>query len=800
MITGQLVRRLAILALPFVTVGSALAEAPAGYYSTCEGKKGAALLSALCDKISSHTNVGYDGLWNVYTTSDVRPNGKVWDMYSTKEWTVGQQHCGNYSKVGDCINREHSVPQSWFNSASPMKADAFHVYPTDGKVNGQRSNYPYGECVGGTNLGSNGNVKALGRLGKSTFAGYSGTVFEPDDEYKGDFARTYFYMAACYNDKVAGWSGASFAGNKYPVFSTWTTNLLLKWHRQDPVSDKERDRNEAVYAKQKNRNPFIDYPELAEHIWGDATTIGWAPGGEAKPAIATPVNGSSIDMGLTGVNTSRSLTITVKGQNIKENVGVSISGAGFSTLTSTLSPSAVNSSAGASLPVSLKATSAGTYTATLTLTSGTAKNVVTLTASAVTGIPALDPVDIGEDGFTARWVYVDDACATYSLHVTQNGQEIAGYPVNVPAENEEWDVTGLTPGTTYIYYLTSIASGESNKVSVTTAVPTPSIQFLFDGDLYFTSEPGTPSEIAELLLDTDNIEGDITLSVISPFQLSTDRTNWSNNVVLKPEEERFYLRMLSECPGEFETEIAASSANYETDNVTVHGVCTASPTFLETFEPGCNFSYTGGTYKGAASNWTFVGAMVGNDSRDRHSGSQGARMNKTAGTDSYFAMAEGKPHGVGSVTFYAKAWDGEGGDVSLDYSNDGGISWTPVKTFTISDDAWHPYTATVNAGGDVRLRLNRLSGKRMSFDDLEATDYALTAVAELEYHAWDAYCLDGQLVIEVLSAEKPLSYSVHSPNGAQWATGNALTTEAIDLPTGIYLVTVNGFTRKVIIK
>ncbi len=190
MVKKSIILRLALCALPFMGGAAALAEAPAGYYSTCEGKNGSDLLKALNKRISSHTNVGYDGLWNVYKTSDVRPNGKVWDMYSTKEWNVGAQHCGNYKNIGDCINREHSVPQSWFSKASPMKSDAFHVYPTDGKVNGQRSNFPYGECEGGTVLPSNGSVKALGRLGTSTYPGYSGKVFEPDDEYKGDCART----------------------------------------------------------------------------------------------------------------------------------------------------------------------------------------------------------------------------------------------------------------------------------------------------------------------------------------------------------------------------------------------------------------------------------------------------------------------------------------------------------------------------------------------------------------------------------------------------------------------------------
>lgn len=151
-----------------------------------------------------HTNVGYKGLWDVYGSSDIDENGKIWDMYSTKRWTFRKEQCGSgYTKVGDCYNREHSLPKSWFNDASPMYSDAFHIYPTDGKVNGQRSNHPYGECANGSSVAAANGVKPLGKLGASTFPGYSGTVFEPVDEYKGDFARSYFYMAAAYNDRIA---------------------------------------------------------------------------------------------------------------------------------------------------------------------------------------------------------------------------------------------------------------------------------------------------------------------------------------------------------------------------------------------------------------------------------------------------------------------------------------------------------------------------------------------------------------------------------------------------------------------
>lgn len=263
------------------------AEAPANYYASAEGKTGEALRQALYEIISGHTDVGYNGLYNVYPTSDVTTDGKVWDMYSTCTWEHGKKQCGNYSSVCDCYNREHSVPQSWFKEAKPMVSDAFHVYPTDGKVNGQRSNYPFGECSGGKNLGG----KALGRLGSSTFSGYTGIVFEPDDQYKGDFARSYFYMVTCYANKNFtqadnGNKVFTFSSSK-AGFTTYAVNLFLKWHRNDPVSEKETNRNDAVQAKQRNRNPFIDHPELAEYIWGDKKGQAWYNNGSTAIKTST---------------------------------------------------------------------------------------------------------------------------------------------------------------------------------------------------------------------------------------------------------------------------------------------------------------------------------------------------------------------------------------------------------------------------------------------------------------------------------------------------------------------------------
>lgn len=252
------------------------AQIPPNYYNSANGLTGTPLRTALHNIIDNHTVKSYSFLYTIYTTSDIKPNGKVWDMYSdvpggTPPYTFNfGQTCGNYSNEGDCFNREHSWPQSWFNSSSPMVSDAFHVYPTDGKVNGIRSNYPYGEVTNPSITTLNGS-----KLGPCTFPGYSGTVFEPINEYKGDFARTYFYMCTRYYTEDSGWqtNDMIIGANLKP----WALELMKKWNQQDPVSAKEIARNNAVYAHQGNRNPFIDHPEYACMIWSGGTYCSIVP-------------------------------------------------------------------------------------------------------------------------------------------------------------------------------------------------------------------------------------------------------------------------------------------------------------------------------------------------------------------------------------------------------------------------------------------------------------------------------------------------------------------------------------------
>ena len=255
------------------------------YYQPADGKMGAALKTAMCGIVYNRTQKSYDDLWTAFQTTDVRSDGKIWDMYSNITNYTPVTSGSSYSKEGDCYNREHSFPQSWFGSNTPMNTDLHHIYPTDGFVNGKRANYPFGETNGNEYQSANG----FSKLGTCTYPGYTGTVFEPADEYKGDFARTYFYMVTCYEEKLSDWytnyseSRPTIDGSTYPALQSWQLNMLMEWAKNDPVSEKEVQRNNAVYAIQKNRNPFIDYPGLEQYVWGSMTTTAFSYDNYVQP-------------------------------------------------------------------------------------------------------------------------------------------------------------------------------------------------------------------------------------------------------------------------------------------------------------------------------------------------------------------------------------------------------------------------------------------------------------------------------------------------------------------------------------
>lgn len=238
------------------------------YFASIDGVKGGAdMKNALYKIIKEHKKISYgsgeDKTWGAfYTTDAVVENGKrrVLDMYSNEERFFGSKG----SKI-DGMNIEHSVAKSWWGgNENNAYHDLHHLNPSDQTANSRKSNYPLGEL---TSISWNNGVTFVG---KATIDGSSTNAYEPCDEYKGDFARVFMYMFTCYQDLTWKYTWMNYEESTYPTLKPWAVELLLKWHKQDPVSEKEIKRNNAVYEIQGNRNPYVDYPQLADYVWGDS--------------------------------------------------------------------------------------------------------------------------------------------------------------------------------------------------------------------------------------------------------------------------------------------------------------------------------------------------------------------------------------------------------------------------------------------------------------------------------------------------------------------------------------------------
>tara|TARA_B100000768_G_scaffold42533_1_gene41394 strand:+ start:11564 stop:13417 length:1854 start_codon:yes stop_codon:yes gene_type:complete len=329
-------------------------QIPAGYYNTATGS-GYTLKTQLSNIIDNHNDQGYnaiDGFMSSYDLDNYYETGSntILDIYSENPtsndpytFTPGNDECGNYSQEGDCYNKEHVIPQSVFSSNTPMQSDAHQLLPTDGRVNGFRGNYPFGR-VNDNNLASQSGIsnptqngsKLGANLNSGYSAGYSGTVFEPIDEFKGDIARIYFYFITRYENQVSNWgSFAMFDGSSDQVLQTTFLSILLEWHSNDSVSQKEIDRNNNIYYNhQNNRNPFVDHPEYASMIWNPVTDTE-APTAATNLIASNPTT-NSIDLSWTAGTDNIAVTsydIYVDGTNTVSTSNTSITVTGLAANT-----------------------------------------------------------------------------------------------------------------------------------------------------------------------------------------------------------------------------------------------------------------------------------------------------------------------------------------------------------------------------------------------------------------------------------------------------------------------------------
>ncbi len=797
------------IAIMAMVAATATAQIPDGYYDAAENKTKQALLTALYNIIHAHTTIDYDDLWDAYTTTDTGSDGYYIDMYSTAKYTASNK-CGNYNSVGDCVNREHSFPKSWWGSNKDEKySDIFHLYPTDGYVNNQRSNYPFGVCANGTRLPDANGAHALGKKGTSTYEGYSGIVFEPDDIYKGDFARTYFYMATCYNNQIANWNSDMLAGNNYPVFTSWAINMLLEWHRLDPVSEKEIKRNNAAYLKQDNRNPFIDYPELAEYIWGNQMGNNWTStaGSEPNPVLTAPSQGTIIDFGTLAINGTKQLTVEVKGNDLSENLTLSTTNSAFTLSTTTITAAAAN--AGTTVTITYHAPATATTSAgTLIIGSDEVSARVSMTAQVVSGIPAQAATEISTSSFQANWSDVGIG-NTYTLTVLESdGQTVvSGYPVSVTAAHETYLVTGLNAHTKY-YYQLSCGNITSNVVEVTTLDPATILSIQTSGDFLLTCFRGQYNPVLEAQVYTEYVEEDIELTVSGNFEISLDKLNWSQQLTVDKDGETFFLRFHSiDEAGTFEGLLTASTATLSGATQEVVGIIynDVVETAMEDWEGCARGGYWTKEVQGHQFKWQFSDAGIWGDTGDKFNGALSCRFGKNSNSAIY--MTEDFEGGASLFTFKAAPFGSDASAViTVSYSVDGGAHWTEIEDFTVTSTkagALNEYsTPTLNIYSDVRFKLQQVQGSRVNIDDItikspEPTTAVTTITAAPEQLTWDAVATAGGIIIK---SEKAQNFEIYNINAKLMKKCYVSSASRIAMPQGIYIVASGNHSRKVVVK
>ncbi len=474
--------------------GEAWGAWPAGYYDKLDGKKREALKAAAKQAVTAHQTLNYSDLPVYWESSDVYPDlvandrgdmcKRWWDMYSAEIYLIWPGQAAKTSFSANAMQREHAVPKSWWKKDgsveyTPAYSDMWNLYPSDGPANQRKSNYPFGTVRTAT---FDNGVTKVGSVVTGQGGG-SGTAFEPADEYKGDFARACFYMATVY-DELPWVVTYMFKQEAWPTLQPWAVEMLLQWARTDKVSQKEIMRNDAVQKCQGNRNPFIDFPELAEFIWGtrqDETFSldgqgGTTPPITGDPEVTAPLNGETLDFGEGAVGMAYNRGLVIAGSNLTSALSVLLSGADrgmFSISETSIPASSINANGSHILQVAYTPTATGTHTASLLLYDGGlpgGKSIrVTLKGEGLpkpqlTALTALEPTDVTETSYTANWTEAPEVVDYYVVNrvrYSDAGDELEVYESPV----SHITFTDRVPGTMESYTVCSSRLGVLSPVS-----------------------------------------------------------------------------------------------------------------------------------------------------------------------------------------------------------------------------------------------------------------------------------------------------------------------------------------------
>lgn len=468
-----------------------------GYYNQMDGKKKEELKSAVKQCVQNHQTLTYSQLPGYWQYTDVYPElvdgcKRWWDMYSDELCLIRSGQNAFQSFSGYKMQREHSVPKSWWKQNgdveyTPAYSDLWNLYPSNGAANQAKLNYSFGPCQTAT---FDNGVSKVGTP-KNGYGGGSSRVFEPADEYKGDFARSMFYMACVYPD--INWViNYMFRKESYPTLTNWAMNMLLQWAREDKVSQKEIDRNNLVEQYQGNRNPFVDFPELAEYIWGvrtnetfiiaDQESTDPTPPITGDPELTNPVNGTEMDFGQAAVGHAVTRALSIEGSNFTSPLSVRVVGADRSLFhldVSEIPASTLNAAGGYMLDITYLPQETGRHEAKLTLYDGGLEGSVAITLKGealpvpeLTALTALEATDVTANSYVANWNPADGIADYYTVtRVRYNGdnQETETYETGETSLLMTDRDPGMAETYTVTYTRLGIVSPESNTIYVGTS-------------------------------------------------------------------------------------------------------------------------------------------------------------------------------------------------------------------------------------------------------------------------------------------------------------------------------------------
>ena len=525
------------------------ATAQEQYYRKAEGLRGTELKEALHNLIQPAFVLDYGGgvgkTWSGFWQTDQMEDMQVRDRYSN---TV-RYFNPDMSAVSN-MNIEHIWANSWWGHVkNNAYQDLFNLYPADATANGRKSNNPIG-IVDGTIAYSNGVTK----VGKSTSyrADSLITVWEPADQWKGDFARTYFYMATCYSHMTSLWTTTegllTVDPNSPLLMRPWVYNLMLEWAEADPLDEIEQERCDAICEIQGNRNPFVDYPELCYYIWGDKADEQFYCTEEHGAEIFVPAASEEIDFGLHPLSRPFSAKVQVRGRGLNEGALLAVDDEHFALSQFVLSSDEINQ--GTDVSISVTPSEEGTYTTLLLLEGSGYVQQSPLTVSFVDGIPAYPATDIvcavSSRRFNANWMnYEPDA--TYTLNVYTKDANGQPQPFGTYTTTDTtYQVRNVQPNMTYYYKVSIIEDGEelvgSNEVTVEMPEVAPVFSVSLD-NIAFTATPGNPSAPTQVSVTAMAVPKYVTEIITSaPFELSSDGEAWSQELTLTGTSPSFFVR------------------------------------------------------------------------------------------------------------------------------------------------------------------------------------------------------------------------------------------------------------------